>query len=692
MAEISNWFIKNRIVIFITLLGFTLTVILTALEIREVTQQRSQAASDTAKKYASSLQSSLDQRLFTLDALNAFVHSYAELDLRDPVEEKQFHDHFTQFADELHLSVDGILSLQLAPQGVIGYVTGDRNNNKALGYDLFEDDARREQIIRAIYKFRQVITGPITLLQGGEAIIARKAIFAAQSPNASAHRLKEKLILDDSSQVPLDFWGLASVLFTPEALLSKAGLAETSQDAFDFAIRGRHGLGAQGEVFWGDESVFDRADAIEEVNFSAGKWQLAVVHTTPFSYFQALLLAIMGTLITGLAVYGEILISRNRVARESDLAKDAFLASMSHEIRSPLNGVVGLTSLLRKTSLEEEQVKLVEGIESSAEQLSAVIGDILDFSKIAAGKVEIETHPVDLEKAVYECLDTVRPNAQMKAQNISVSIYHQLEHRLIETDKTRLKQILLNLLSNAVKFTGNDGLIKVVIEKVRETEADLLSISVVDTGIGLTETETNRLFKRFSQGDMSTTRKYGGTGLGLAISRNLARLMGGDLTVDSVKGHGSTFTLKLPLKLSDTREEAIQDDQIEPIAKKDLKVLVVDDLPMNQSMLVLMLNKIGYAADVADNGLEAVNKFKENHYDLIFMDWEMPVMDGIEATRLIRAHQQDHKGPWIIALTANASTSHKTACQEAGMDDYVAKPVGITDITRKLRQMRFSHA
>lgn len=692
MAEISNWFIKNRIVIFITLLGFTLTLILTALEIREVTQQRSQSASDTAKKYASSLQSSLDQRLFTLDALNAFVHSYAELDLRDPVEEKQFYHHFTQFADELHLSVDGILSLQLAPQGVIGYVTGDQNNNKALGYDLFEDDARREQIIRAIYKYRQVITGPISLLQGGEAIIARKAIFAAQSPNASAHRLKEKLIFDDTSTVPLDFWGLASVLFTPEALLNKAGLAETSQDTFDFAIRGRHGLGVQGEVFWGDKSVFDRADAVEEVNFSAGNWQLALVHTTPFSYFQALLLAIMGTLITGFAVFGEILISRNRAARESDLAKDAFLASMSHEIRSPLNGVVGLTSLLRETSLKDEQMKLVDGIESSADQLSAVIGDILDFSKIAAGKVEIETRPVDLEKAVYECLDTVRPNAQMKSQNISVSIYHQLEHRLIETDKTRFKQILLNLLSNAVKFTGNHGQIKVVIEKVRETEADFLSVSVVDTGIGLTESEINRLFKRFSQGDMSTTRKYGGTGLGLAISRNLARLMGGDLTVDSVKDHGSTFTLKLPLKLSDTREEAKHSEQADWTTKKDLKVLVVDDLLMNRNMLVLMLDKIGYAADVADNGLEAVNKFKENHYDLIFMDWEMPVMDGIEATKLIRAQQEDENSPWIIALTANASTSHKTACQEAGMDDYVAKPVGIADITRKISQMRFNHA
>ncbi len=691
MSDISNWLIRYRTPIFIILLGFMLTVTLSALELKEVKQQREQVAANIAQKYASSLQSSLDERLFTLDALNAFVHSYASLNLDVPAEEKQFSDHFARFADELHLSVDGILSLQLAPQGVISYVTGSKNNQKARGYDLFEDDARREQIVRAIYEYRQVITGPISLIQGGEAIIARKAIFAARSPNASADRLKEKLIINDKGQVPTDFWGLASVLFTPDVLLKKAGLDDIAQDGFEFAIRGRHGLGAWGEVFWGNESVFDRPSALETIEFKAGSWVLGVKHLTPFPYFQAIVFALLGTFLTAFAVSGEILLSRNRAARESDSAKDAFLASMSHEIRSPLNGVVGLTSLLRKTSLEPEQVKLVDGIESSADQLSAVIGDILDFSKIAAGKVEIETQPVDLQKAVSECIDIVRPNAMMKSQNLSVSISHQLEQRLIETDKTRLKQILLNLLSNAVKFTDNEGQIDIAIERVRETEGDYLNIKVADTGIGLTETEINRLFKRFSQGDMSTTRKYGGTGLGLAISRNLARLMGGDLIVESEKNHGSKFTLSLPLRLTDAPPEH-HDIPEQNNADRNLKILVVDDLPMNQNMLVMMLNKIGYAAEVAENGLEAVNKFKLSHYDLIFMDWEMPVMDGIEATKLIRAHQQDENGPWIVALTANASTSHKTACKEAGMDDYVAKPVGIDDISRKISQMRFSRA
>lgn len=689
MSRFIDLLLRHLTSLMILLVGITLTTIWSVIEINDERQQREHAAENIVKKYAANLQSSLDQRLFTLDALNAFVHSYAELDLEDEVQEKQFSQHFRQFADELHISVDGILSLQLAPQGVISYMTGNQQNSKALGYDLFEMDNRREQIIRAIYEHSQVITGPIHLIQGGEGIIARKAIFAAHSPNASPERLKEKLLLAEGSLVPRDFWGLASVLFTTEALLQKAGLYQTKQENFEFAIKGRHGMGFDGEVFWGAPDIFTDPASLHIIEFDAGSWVLAVRHATHFPVIRIIMIVVLGLVLTGLAIYGEILFSKNRSARESERAKDIFLASMSHEIRSPLNGIVGMTSLLRRTALNDEQQRLINGIESSTSHLSAVIGDILDFSKIAAGKIELEYHAVELDELIEQCLDMVRPQAEAKSHSLKIQIDDALSGRYIKTDKTRFKQILVNLLSNAIKFTPNGGEITVhVYTQEHDDEARLL-IDVIDNGIGMTEAEMTRLFQRFSQGDPSTTRKYGGTGLGLAISRNLSRLMNGDLTVNSRKNQGSTFTLTLPLTLTSAPprldiQPSLEDQQL----PSQLKILVVDDLPMNRQMMLMMLKKIGFRADEAANGLEAITLQQENAYDVIFMDWEMPEVDGVEATRRIRKLPGNGNKPWIIALTANANSTHKEQCLAAGMNDYVSKPVSIEDIVNKLKQIK----
>lgn len=676
-----------RTPLFILIIGLFLTTTLVVFEYQSITKQRAQAADSTLQKYASALQSSLDKRLYTLDSLNAFVHSYSQLDLTRPAQEVQFQTHFDKYGKQLHQSIDGILSLQLAPQGIIRYLTGDANNKKVLGYDLFEDDSRKQQIIRAIYQFKQVITGPIQLVQGGEAIIARKALFIDDSPNASATRLKEKLLFTDAHDLPENFWGLATVLFTTEALLKKAGLKETQQEGFHFALKGRHGLGTNGEVFWGDASLFSQNSHTTPIRFDAGEWILAVKHNTAFPVLSIVSIAILGILLTSLSVYAEIVVSRNRRAAESERAKDAFLASMSHEIRSPLNGVVGLTSLLRKTQLSSEQSRLVGGIESSASQLSAVIGDILDFSKISAGKVELDYGPAQLKTLLQQCLDIVMPMAEKKAHKLSFQLAESLEDITFNTDQTRFKQIVLNLLSNAIKFTDNAGAIKLSAEIHHQGDNTLLTVTVSDNGIGMSDSELSRLFQRFSQADVSTTRKYGGTGLGLAISRNLARLMGGDLSVISVKHQGSDFTLQLPFEQLHRKTQA-QDTEMPAFnLDENLRILVVDDLPMNLSMMVMMLQKLGFNADTANNGLEAVQLHKSNPYNLIFMDWEMPELDGVEATRRIRSLNNKIQQPWIIALTANASASHKETCIEAGMNDYLSKPVSIDQIANKMRQI-----
>lgn len=672
---------------FILLLGASLTAGLVGFEYQNIQGQRAHAAESTLQKYAAALQSSLDQRLYTLDALDAFVQSYSQLDLTRANEEKQFQKHFDKFGQQLHHSVDGMLSMQLAPQGIIRYLTGDENNKKALGYDLFEDDSRKQQIIRAIYQYKQVITGPIQLIQGGEAIIARKAIFADDSPNASDKRLKEKLLFIDGNDLPGNFWGLVTVLFTTEALLQKAGLHSTQQEDFQFALKGRHGLGSNGDVFWGDAALFQHNARTTPIQFDAGEWLLAIQHSTRFPLTSMISLAVLGFLLTVLSMYAEVVVSRHRRATESELAKEAFLASMSHEIRSPLNGVVGLTSLLRKTPLSSEQSRLLSGIESSASQLSAVIGDILDFSKISAGKIELDYGPAKLAPLLQQCLDIVMPMAEKKAHKLSYELASALEGITFKTDETRFKQILINLLSNAIKFTDNGGEIKLSADTRHQADNTLLTVTVSDNGIGMSDSEVSRLFQRFSQADASTTRKYGGTGLGLAISRNLARLMGGDLSVISVKHQGSDFTLHLPFE--PLHEQTVDDDTALPTFDLDqnLRILVVDDLPMNLSMMVMMLQKLGFTADTANNGLEAVQRQKTTPYDLIFMDWEMPELDGVEATRRIRSLNKKAQQPWIIALTANASTSHKETCIKAGMNDYLSKPVSIDQIANKMRQI-----
>lgn len=685
MKRLSTFFEHHKATFLIFVAGCVLTSVLTVWLYKDIAQQRANTADNILKKYATSLQSSLDHRLFTLDALNAFMHSYSELNLDIPSQEKRFQHHFDQFANELHYAVEGVLSLQLAPQGVIRYITGNKNNNKAMNYDLFEDDSRKQQIVKAIYEHRQVITGPITLVQGGEAIIARKALFASDSPNATAKRLEEKLIMTKDAPIPSDFWGLATVLFTTDALLQKAGLTANLMDTFSFALKGRHGLGADGDVFWGDASVFNNNPHIQAIEFDAGQWLLAVKHTSAFPLSSLVLMVTLGLLLTLAVVYAEVLVSRNRIAKQTDLAKDAFLASMSHEIRSPLNGVVGMTSLLKATNLDDEQSTMVKAIDTSVSHLSSVIGDILDFSKINAGKIEFDYRVVALADLFQQCIGMIMPQAEEKSQHIRLSIAQNLKSVDFKTDSTRLKQIVINLLSNAVKFTGERGIIELAVSVDNAGVQPLLKILVSDNGIGISDEQMSHLFKSFSQADASTTRKYGGTGLGLAISKNLSQHMGGDIAVTSVVHKGSRFVVTLPLEIVESHEKAENKHvHIASKLKKDIKILVADDLDMNQAMMVMMLDKIGHTADVADNGREAFEMQSKNNYDLIFMDWEMPEMDGVEATKRIRSEAKSEHTPWIIALTANASATHKEQCIKAGMNDYLSKPVGIDQIKEKI--------
>ena len=421
--------------------------------------------------------------------------------------------------------------------------------------------------------------------------------------------------------------------------------------------------------------------AMGETEYETKGFELGAVDFISKPFNPSVVIARVDTHMKLSQQYQELVLAKNE-AQKANEAKSRFLANMSHEIRTPMNGVIGFVDLLSRGEKDPVRLKQFDIVKNSGKALITIINDILDLSKIESGNMSIEYHPVSMQMILKESTSIYRGLAKDKNIQFSSSIDPDFPQSVL-LDSVRIKQIIFNLVSNAIKFTPSKGKVHVGIQYQNKH----LYVEVKDTGIGIAQKNIENIFKAFEQEDISTTRKFGGTGLGLTICAQLVSLMGGKLQVESEIDNGSRFFFEIPIEVASKKDE--EDESIVHDVNFDAHILVAEDNKTNQVLLGIILNQLGITYDLANDGVEAIARFKDSSYDAILMDGHMPNKNGLEATDDIRSIEKTSslKKTPIIAVTANVLEADRKKFLEAGVDEYISKPYVEEDIIRVLQKI-----